>query len=215
MKPVALESLETMVMPPDLSTTYQTSQTDARVQGILLRKYEERFADLPEHAHLTNLCFNASLAKTEKRQYFMTLDDDQLDRLKRSCPEYTLLRSDQSSQVKGWIRGNTRIGPLLDVMVCYHQGRYGVEIKIESPFGDKTCSWVRIVNGTNKYVTEMSDETHVENVGEKSTVKLVAKARPQQTSTSTLSLCLFRTVNESGKTWNQEHLITIVWRYRI
>ena len=27
----------------------------------------------------------------------------------------------------GWIRVNTKIGPVLDVKVCYHQGRYGVE----------------------------------------------------------------------------------------
>ena len=59
---------------------------------------------------------------------------------------------------------------------------------IESLFVDLTCSWVRIVNGINKYVTEMSEETHVESIGERSTGKLVAKARPQQTSNSTLSL---------------------------
>ena len=61
---------------------------------------------------------------------------------------------------------------------------------IESLFGDKTCSWIRIVNGINKYVTEMSDETHVESIGEKSTGKPGAKARPRQTSNSTLSLVL-------------------------
>ena len=41
-------------------------------------------------------------------------------------------------------------------MVCYHQGRYGVEVKIESLFVDKICSWVRNVSGINKYVTDMS-----------------------------------------------------------
>ena len=137
---------------------------------------------------MTKLCSNASLAKTvEKRQFFMTLDDDQLDRLNGSCREYTLPRSDQSSQVKGWIRGNTKIGPVLDVTVCYHQGRYGVEIMIKSLFGDKTCSWVRIVNGINKYVTETLEEIHVASVGEKSTGKPVAKARPRQTSNLTFS----------------------------
>ena len=79
---MALENLETLVMPPEVSTTNQTSQTDARVQGNLLREYEQRFADLTEHARLTKLCSNAGLAKTvEKRQYFTTLDDDQLDKL--------------------------------------------------------------------------------------------------------------------------------------
>ena len=54
-KPVAPENLETMVMPPEMSTTNQTSQTDARVQGNLLREYEQRLADLPGHAQLTKL----------------------------------------------------------------------------------------------------------------------------------------------------------------
>ena len=103
-------------------------------------------------------------------------DDTELDRLKGSCREYTLPRSDQSSQEKGWNRGNTKTGPVLDMIVCYHQGRYGVE----------TCSWVRIVNGINKYATDMSEETRVESIGEKSTGKPVAKARPQQTSNSPL-----------------------------
>ena len=171
-EPVALDNLETMVMPPEVSTTDQTSPTDARVQGFLLREKEQKFTDLPERLQLTKLCSNAGLAKTvDKGQYLTTLVDTELDRLKRSCREYTLPRSDQSSQVKGWIRGNTKIGPVLDVMVCYHQGRYGVEIMIETLFGDRACSWVRIVNGINKYVMEMSEETRIESIGQKSTGK--------------------------------------------
>ena len=57
---------------------------------------------------------------------------------------------------------------------------------IGSPFGDNTRSWVRIVNGMNKYVTEMSEETHIEYIGE-SAGKPVAKARPKQTPSSMLS----------------------------
>ena len=111
-------------MPPETSTENQTSQTDTRVQRNLLREYENRFADLPEHLQLAKLCSTAGLAKTvEKGQYFTTLDDTELDRLTGSCREYTLLRSDQSSQVEGWTRGNTKIGPVLDVMICHHQGR--------------------------------------------------------------------------------------------
>ena len=66
--------------------------------------------------------------------------------------------------MRGWIRGNTKIGPVLDVKVCYHQGRYGVEIMIESLFGDRTVPWVRIVNGIVKYVTETSEEIPVASV---------------------------------------------------
>ena len=35
-KPVALDNLETMVMPPEVSTTDQISPTDARVRGKLV-----------------------------------------------------------------------------------------------------------------------------------------------------------------------------------
>ena len=177
-KPVAPHNLETMVMPLELSTTDRISQTDVRVQGNMLREYEQKFANLTEHLHLTKLCSNAGLAKTvENVKYFTTHDDTELDRLKGSCWEYTLSRSDQSSQVKRWIRGNTKISPLLDAIDCYHLGLCGVEImiEIESFFDDKTCSWVRIVNGINKYVTEMSEETHVESIREKSVGETVTE----------------------------------------
>ena len=142
---VAPNDAETMVMPTESSTTNQTPPTDERVHGDLLRDCESKFANLPVHLKLTKLCSVAGLANNvEKRQYFKTLDDAELDNLKGSCREYTVPRSDKSSQVKGWIRGNTKIGPVLDVAVSYRQGRYGIEIMINSLFGDGTCSWVRI-----------------------------------------------------------------------
>ena len=89
--------------------------------------------------------------------------------------------------MRGWIRGNTKISPVVDVNVCYLQERYGVEIMIESLFRGRTVSWVRIVNGINKYVTETSEETPVASVENRGTLKLVAKARPRPKPTSTLS----------------------------
>ena len=109
------------------------------------------------------------------------------DDLKGSRRENTLPRSDESSQVREWIRGNTKIGPALGVAVSHHQGHHGIEIKIESLFRDRTCSWVRIVNGINNYVTETLGVIHVASVGERSTGTLVAKARPPPTPTFTLS----------------------------
>ena len=65
----------------------------------------------------------------------------------------------------------------------FHQGRYGVEIKIESLFRDRTGSWIRIVNGIYKYVTETSEEIPVASVGDRSTAQPVAKAGPRPTDT--------------------------------
>ena len=42
------------------------------------------------------------------------------------------------------IRGNTKIGPVLEVMVTKHFDRYGIEIKIDSVKKDGTQSWMVI-----------------------------------------------------------------------
>ena len=50
----------------------------------------------------------------------------------------------------------------------YHRGRNGIEFMINS-FGDGSCSWVMIVNGKTKYVTEMSEgtpENHIDDIGD-------------------------------------------------
>ena len=76
-------ALETMVMPPEVPTTNPTSQTDAGVQGKLLRDYEQKFAALPEPHKLTKLCSNAGFSKNiETGHFFTTLDDDALDDVK-------------------------------------------------------------------------------------------------------------------------------------
>ena len=99
----------------------------------------------------------------------------------------TLPRSEEASRVRGWILGNTKIGPVLDVKVCLHQKRYDVEIIVESLFRDRTVSWVRIVNGIDKYVTETSETISLENVEHRVAGKLVAKAKPGPMPSVTLS----------------------------
>ena len=142
-KPAANENLESMVFLTEFVIADPIAQTDAEIQRNLLREYEQKFEELPEEQKLTNLCSNAGFSKNiEKRQLFITLDDDALDSLKGSRREYTLPQSEATSRARRWIRGNTKIGPVLDVKVCYHQGRYGVEIIVES-FFDKTYSFFR------------------------------------------------------------------------
>ena len=70
------------------------------------------------------------------------------------CREYTLPRDDESSQPRGWIQGNTRIGPVLEVTTSYLYGKHGIEIRIWSVSQDNSHSWVRISHGTNKYVVD-------------------------------------------------------------
>ena len=84
--------------------------------------------------------------------------------MKNLCRENTLPRSEEASRVRGWILGNTKIGPVLDVKVCLRQKRYGIEVMVGSLFRDRLVSWVRIVNGIDKCVTETSETTSLENV---------------------------------------------------
>ena len=57
-----------------------------------------------------------------------------------ACREYTLPRDEDSSERKGWIRGNTKIGPASEVTNCCLHGKYGVEITIKSMNNDSTIS---------------------------------------------------------------------------
>ena len=124
----------------------------------------------------------------KKGQFFITLDEEEgPDEMKNLCREYTLPRSAEASRVRGWILGNTQMGPVLDVKVCLHQGRYGIEVVIESLFRDRTVSSVRIVNGINTHVTETSETISLESVEHRVTGKPVAKAKPQPKPTVTLS----------------------------
>ena len=106
-----------MFLPTEVFAANHLSQTDDEVQGNLLREYEQQFAELREHQKLTKLCSNAGSSKNcEKGQFFITLDDDDApDDTKGSCREYTLPRGGEPSHMSEWIRGNTKIGPFLDV----------------------------------------------------------------------------------------------------
>ena len=77
-------------------------------------------------------------------------------------------RDEKSSDPKGWIRGNTKIGPVLEVTTSYLQGKNGVEIRIESVNKDNSHSWVRISHGLNKLVTDLSNKEDDDNEQETS-----------------------------------------------
>ena len=85
-----------------------------------------------------------------------------------SCREYTLPIDEEASEPKGWIRGNTKIGPVLEVVTCCMHGMYGVEIRIMSMNEDNSHSWVRISHGSNKLVTNLNNKDHDDNEQETS-----------------------------------------------
>ena len=103
----------------------------------------------------------------------------------------------KSSDPKGWIRGNTKIGPVLEVTTSYLQGKHGVDIRIESVNKGNSHSWVRISHGLNNLATDSIDTEYDDNEQETSTTKTEVfafgsrsktKAKPRRLSTTCSSL---------------------------
>ena len=55
------------------------------------------------------------MSVVEVGQYFVTTSANEFLLKTVACREYTLPRDDPASEPKGWIRGNTRIGPILNL----------------------------------------------------------------------------------------------------
>ena len=100
----------------------------------------------------------------------MTKDTEEFSQFTDSvaCREYTLPRDESLSEPKGWIRGNTKIGPVLEVTTCCIQGKYGLEFRIESMNNDHSHSWVRLSHGLNKLVTNLNNKEKDDNEQETS-----------------------------------------------
>ena len=160
---------------------------------ILWQQYIERIESLSPESKVSRFCMEAGFMRiVEVGQYFMTKDTGDFRQFRSvACREYTLPRDDPASQPKGWIQGNMRIGPVLEVTTSFKNFKNGIEIRIWSVGQDNSQSWVRISYGTIKYVidsnqnnTEIPADPQEDQVPQTS-IKVVAarskaKAKPQQ-----------------------------------
>ena len=135
-----------------IKTEVPLESDDPANQKFLLQQYEERIEKLSQQDKLSKFCMDAGfLSVVENGQYFMTKDTGDLTQFSTvACRECTLPREEAASQPKGWIQGNTKIGPVLEVATSYLHGKHGVEIRIMSLSRDNTHSCVRISHGSNK-----------------------------------------------------------------
>ena len=158
---------------------------------ILWQQYMERIESLSPESKVSRFCMEAGFMRVvEVGQYSMTKDTGDFRQFRSvACREYTLPR--EGSQPKGWIQGNMRIGPVLEVTTSFQNYKHGIEIRIWSVGQDNSQSWVRISYGTIKYVidsnqnnTEIPADPH-EHQAPQTSIKVVAarskaKAKPQQ-----------------------------------
>ena len=134
-RPLLAGQSDPLFAQASLLMTTPTPSTEVPAQEDLLQNYKERVERLSQPDRLIKIRTDAGFLTTvEIGQYFMTKDTEESSQFTDSvaCREYTLPRDEKSSDPKGWIRGNTRIGPVLEVTTSYLQGKYGVEIRIES-----------------------------------------------------------------------------------
>ena len=148
-----------------------TLSTDDPAQEDPSQKYQERVERPSQQNRVIKICTDAGFLTTvDFGQCFMTKDTEEFSQFTVSVAgrEYTLPRDENISDPKGLIRGNTRIGPVLEVTTSYLQGKYGVEIRIEYVNKDNTHSWVRISHDLNKLVTDLTNKEEDDNEQETS-----------------------------------------------
>ena len=159
---------------------------------IIWQQYIQQVESLSPENRVSKFCKEAGFMRVvEVGQYFVTKDTGDFRQFQSvACREYTLPRDDRASQPKGWIQGNMRIGPVLEVTTSFQHFKYGIEIRIESVNQDDSHSWVRISYGTVKYVidsiednTENPADPQEEQIPQTSTsvvaARSKAKAKPQ------------------------------------
>ena len=135
-----------------------------RIKIFHMQQYEERIESLSPESKVSRFCMEAGfLSVVEVGQYFMTKDTGDLTQFNTvASREYTLPREDDASQPRGWIQGNTKMGPVLKVATRYLHSKHGVEVRIMSLNRDNTHSWVRISHGSNKFVMNLiNNETEI------------------------------------------------------
>ena len=159
---------------------------------IIWQQYIQQVESLSLQNKVSKFCKETRFMRVvEVGQYFVTKDTGDFRQFHSvACREYTLPRDDQASQPKGWIQGNMRIGPVLEVTTSFQHFKYGIEIRIESVYKDSSHSWVRISYGTVKYVidsiednTEIPADPQEEQIPQTSTsvvaARSKAKSKPQ------------------------------------
>ena len=123
--------------------------------NVALQKYFQQVRRLSPEDKLSKFCKEAGfMSVVEVGQYFVTRNASEFLLKTVACREYTLPRDDPASEAKGWIQGNTRIGPILEVTTTFQHFKFGVEVRIPSVKGDNSQSWVRISYGIVRYVND-------------------------------------------------------------
>ena len=95
---------------------------------IIWQQYIQQVESLSPENKVSKFCKEAGFMRVvEVGQYFVTKDiGDSRQFRSVACREYTIPRDDRASQPKGWIQGNMRTGPVLEVTTSFQHFKYGI-----------------------------------------------------------------------------------------
>ena len=164
---------------------------------IVWQRYIQQVESLSPENRLSKFCKEAGFMRVvEVGQYFVTKNTGDFRQFQSvACREYTLPGDDPASQAKGWVQGNMKIGPVLEVTTSFQHFKYGIEIRIRSVNQDNSQSWVRISYGTVKYVID-SIQDNTENPADpqeeqvpQTSIKVVATRSKAKSKTTKEGTC--------------------------
>ena len=110
-QPVVGGQSSSSFVPSVIKTEVPLDCDDCARKDLPFQQYGERIERLSQQDKLSKFCMDAGFLTTvEVGQYFMTKDTEEFSQFTDSvaCREYTLPRDKDSSEPKGWIRGNTK-----------------------------------------------------------------------------------------------------------
>ena len=97
-------------------------------------------------------CVRHRFEECWKGQFFITLDEEGPDEMKNLRREYTLLRNEKkASRVRGWVPGNTKIGPVLvwRSKTLRYRNRDRILASRQNSFLGSNCEWNRQIRNRN------------------------------------------------------------------
>ena len=126
--PVVMRQSSSSLVLSEIKTEVLLDCDDPVNQDLLLQQYGERIEKLSQQDKLSKFCMDARFLNVLGiGQYFRTKHTADLSRFHAvACREHTLPREEEASITtkKGWIQGNTKVGPVLEVATIYLHGKY-------------------------------------------------------------------------------------------
>ena len=143
-----------------IKTEVSLESDDPTYQNFLFQQDEERIEKLSQQDKLSKFCMDAGfLSVVENGQYFMTKDTGDFTQFNTVLVGNTLFHEKkQHHNRKDGSKGNTKIGPVLEVTTSYLHNKHGLEIRIRSLSRDNTHSWVRNSHGSHQVCDEFEQQ---------------------------------------------------------